>query len=194
MKRLLLTLLTPCAAAPGFATVHTVMVGQPINQFSPQTVTIDLGDTVRFIWSSGSHTVVADNGEWPSFPMNSAGSHDIILTAHGTVHYHCSLHGGHQSGMWGSITVNDTASAVPDLTARAEFDVTQDFHSGLVSVSSAFDGDLRLMTLDGKIVDVRTISDGAPVILNVGSLPESLYLIVLTSRQGVMATRRIAVL
>ena len=78
------------------------------NSFSPTPDTVSAGQ-VTFSWSAGSngHNVTWDTGPAP-LPTNSAtqssGTYTPTLQA-GTYTYHCSIHGGPGTGMWGQIVV-----------------------------------------------------------------------------------------
>jgi plastocyanin len=91
-----------------WATTHTVVVSS--FQFTPNSLTIQLGDTVRFNCTSGSHNV---NGSLSAFPTNLAGFTSgptaaapwtflFVPTLAGTYQYRCDPHSG---SMVGSITV-----------------------------------------------------------------------------------------
>ena len=98
-----------------FATIDTVNVGNGGSNYSPSSLTIDLGDTVRFLWFASSHPTVSDNGMWSTFQMNSTNtSFDLILNSDGTYPYHCQFHGSSGGGgMSGTIVVLDTATVTP---------------------------------------------------------------------------------
>lgn len=87
------------------ATIHTVQVAN--FSFSPSTFTIQSGDTVRWVWVSGTHTttsltVPAGATAW-DHPMNSTSTQfDLKLTVAGTYTYQCSIH---PTLMSGTITV-----------------------------------------------------------------------------------------
>lgn len=115
------------AAAP-----HNVSVGgsyssggytYPQNGFSPQAITVDVGDTVTFTNAGGTHNVDSDDGT--SFrcsagcdgaggngdPNGTAWSSTITITpamAGHVIGYHCDVHGS--MGMVGTITVNGSAA------------------------------------------------------------------------------------
>lgn len=102
------------------ATKITVQTGN--FQFTPQTVTANVGDTIRWEWQSGSHTTTCDGSSMTSKPggappWNSpitAGnpSFEYVLTVPGTYNYKCSPHAA--GGMVGTINAMP-ASAVPVL-------------------------------------------------------------------------------
>ena len=96
---------------------HTVMVGQGGLTFTPARLTIDVGDTVHWIWATGGHSVVsgtagsADNQfcspsdtgcDNPPLSNADATYHHTFANT-GTFPYYCSAH--FFLGMTGTITV-----------------------------------------------------------------------------------------
>jgi len=78
MKKLFATLLLALPLMAAQATVHTVQVSS--NQYSPATLNVGAGDTIRFQWVNGTHPTSSDNGAWSTFQMNSnATTHDGVL-------------------------------------------------------------------------------------------------------------------
>lgn len=81
--------------------------------FSPSSLVIQTGDSVRWRNVSGFHDVVADDGSFTSGPPTFDG---FVFTRTfnepGTFGYYCSVHGAPNQGMAGSITVQ--ASPIPD--------------------------------------------------------------------------------
>jgi len=92
----LFTLLIGDASA---ATTHNVTMRD--FSFTPKTLTINAGDTVRWVNQQGSHDVVASNGTFRSaFPVQQF---SFTFNTAGTFNYFCTPHAGF--GMTGTITV-----------------------------------------------------------------------------------------
>lgn len=109
-----ITLVAAIAAGSAMATTHDI--NQSGISWSPSTLTIHVGDTVNWIWSSGSHTVT--NGTGPTDP-NVGALFDTALNASapmvshtfvspGVVPFFCRPH--FAMGMTGVITVEDLVS------------------------------------------------------------------------------------
>jgi plastocyanin len=100
---LVAVLLAPCSA---WAATVTVTAG-PALLFSPQTVTIQAGDTVTWTNGGGAHNVQADDNSFSSGPPSS----DPWTFSHtfdkpGTYGYYCTLHGAKGNlGMAGKVIV-----------------------------------------------------------------------------------------
>ncbi|HEV2148341.1 MAG TPA: plastocyanin/azurin family copper-binding protein [Longimicrobiaceae bacterium] len=77
--------------------------------FSPETVTIPAGGTVRFEWVSGSHTVTPENpsGSWVEHTLASdADSFSVTFATPGTYRFRCRPHSSSfTGGMVGVVTV-----------------------------------------------------------------------------------------
>jgi len=86
------------------AQIHTVT--QTGNTFSPQALQVHVGDTVRWIWTGGSHTTTSINtplgaSTWDS-PLNSTvTSYDYVVEFAGMYNYVCLPH--QSMGMTGTI-------------------------------------------------------------------------------------------
>lgn len=87
---------------------ETVVVDVLNNSFDDDSVTIDVGDTVRFAkLTSGNHNVNFDDASIPDSigPTTNQFTHDVTFTAEGTFTYICNIHVG--QGMDGVVTVED---------------------------------------------------------------------------------------
>jgi plastocyanin len=89
------------------ATTQSVNVSN--NVFTPSSFTINLGDTVKWVWVAGSHTTTSQTipggaATWNHNINSSAGNTSFIYvpTVLGTYNYHCSIH---SATMLGSFTV-----------------------------------------------------------------------------------------
>jgi plastocyanin len=103
-------LLSAMTASAANTTVHVSDF-----QFSPANVTINLGDTVHWVWDSGTHSTTANGGQmedWDSGHLSASDTFDHTFTNAGTFAYHCSIH----AFMHGNVTVIDPNPAV-NLTA-----------------------------------------------------------------------------
>lgn len=113
MTKLLPYLLSALFFMMAFTTRATVVIiTQEDNTFSPATVNVHVGDTIRWIWTSGSHTTTSSNipagaQAWNSPLTASVTQFDYVVTVEGTHNYVCTPHAN--IGMIGSFQ----ASAAP---------------------------------------------------------------------------------
>jgi plastocyanin len=99
------------AGAAHAATAFVTVSNTPTNSFTPQTITIRVGDTVVWNNVAGSHNVVSD----PAGALFTSGAvavapwtYSFTFTTTGTFGYHCQPHGSPGTGMFGTITVVDS--------------------------------------------------------------------------------------
>ena len=93
-----------------------VQVGAGGLKFTPQNVTIQVGDTVQWTWAASGHSSTSGtpghpDGLWDSGVQNSGFVFNHTFTAAGTFPYYCSPHGA-CCGMIGSVTVTAVADTV----------------------------------------------------------------------------------
>jgi plastocyanin len=103
-----LVLLAFCQNAASAATV-TVLVGSGGFNFSPSSVTIHPGDTVRWNFSSGGHSTTSGNpgmptGLWDSGIRGQGAMFSRTFNTVGTFPYFCTPH-GECCGMTGTVNV-----------------------------------------------------------------------------------------
>src|SRR5215469_2668934 len=97
------------------ATTFDVTVGPGTDLvFSPSSVTIHPGDTVRWTWGSNFHSSTSGvpgnpNGIWDSGVINQGSVFSHTFNSTGTFPYYCITHGG-CCGMVGMVTVMNSAS------------------------------------------------------------------------------------
>jgi len=99
-------------------TVHVVNFA-----FNPSTVSIQVGDTVHWVWDTSNHTTTSVAGiaeQWDSGLMNAGSTFDHTFSHAGSFQYYCIPHGhdngnGAASGMAGTVTVG-TSTPTPTPT------------------------------------------------------------------------------
>ena len=98
------------AAGPAAAGTFTVTVGPAGSlTFSPANQTIQVGDTVHWVWASGPHSTTSGSppgtpdGKWESGIQSRPFSFDSTFTTPGTFQYFCAVH--YAEGMIGTINV-----------------------------------------------------------------------------------------
>lgn len=105
MKKIHTLCIAILSSATIFATVDTIKVSD--FAYTPDSITIELGDTVRFVWESGLHPTISETGAWGGFVIKSATpTKDIVLGAAGTYAYYDYFSGAPGGvGMSGEIVV-----------------------------------------------------------------------------------------
>lgn len=114
---LVAVLLTLTLAGTALAFDATVDVGGEENIYTPETVTIGVGETITWTNVGGYHNVVADDG---SFDSGAPSVDDWVYTytfnIPGTYTYYCTPH--QTEGMTGTVIVEEaTAVSISDMNA-----------------------------------------------------------------------------
>ena len=122
MKKSLTFVFAILTTAFTFATNHTVNT-QGMS-FSPNNLTVNVGDSVTFINTAGSHNV---NGTLATFPNNPQGfsnptgvstgwTYQKVFTIPGFYNYQCDPH---LPGMVGTIVVNSLPNSIYDIVSNS---------------------------------------------------------------------------
>jgi len=108
-------------------TLHNVELTP--NVFTPNMLTITVGDTVRWTNSGGNHNVVADDNSFTSgAPSSAPWVYDFVFTTAGVNPYYCFVHGGPSGvGMSGVITVENLTSVNDDDITVKDFELNQNY-------------------------------------------------------------------
>jgi plastocyanin len=101
-------------SAPAQARTFIVSANRDLT-FTPASITIYKGDTIRFVNRGGLHNVHADDNRFicsvncstNNAPSDAMWSVVVRFNQLGTIGYYCDQHGDTTSGMRGSITVID---------------------------------------------------------------------------------------
>ena len=98
-------------------------------QFSPDNLTIEVGDTVRWTNVGGTHNVLADDNSFTRGPAAPAPwTFEHVFTATGNNPYYCEPHGGAGgSGMSGVITVEQPVSVSGNELFVNKFELNQNY-------------------------------------------------------------------
>ncbi len=108
------------AAVGARAATFTVTVAPGgMQTFSPSVLTINVGDTVHWVWAGSGHSTTSgnpctSNGLWDSGVQGTPFSFDFTFAAAGTYNYFCTPHC--LAGMTGTIIVNAPPSPTPTFT------------------------------------------------------------------------------
>jgi plastocyanin len=122
LKRILLAFILIFSVAVANAATQTVTLSG--FTFSPSSFSINLGDTVKWVFVSGTHTTTSTtipvgatswNHDINSSPVNT--SFTYVPSVAGTYNYQCNIHVGF--GMIGSFTVNCSAPTSGQATITA---------------------------------------------------------------------------
>lgn len=155
-------------------TAATVKVDIANFAFSPDAVTINVGDTVT--WTQRDfigHTVTSDTGLWNSPLLSSGQTFSFTFSNAGTFGYHCTPH----PFMVGTVTVKSTSNASPTVNITGPTNnavVTAPFSGKLQATAADSDGTVASVKffLGGNSVGKTT---SAPFEISVSNLAAGQY-------------------
>ena len=185
MKKLSLLIAAMCCMlASSFATVHTVVVAD--FSFTPSSVTFPLGDTIKWIWSSGNHTttnqtIPASAAPWNASINSTSTAFVYKPTQPGTYNYICTMH---PSMMIATFTVTGTtgiAAAKPApvfsmFPNPASHQVHLTFNQAEQPVS------LSVTDMNGRLMSKSLYTTMTSTDINLDEMPNGLYFV--TAQQG----------
>jgi len=186
----------------GAQTIHPVQVGGSTAGgaapfYSPQSLTIDVGDIVRWTNTSGTHNV---NGTTTLFPGNPEGftsgspasgnwSFQFTFTIAGVYNYHCTQQ-GHSATQFGTITVVNTTSVneagpwggISLYPNPTENELTVEL--GGASIAS-----VHVIAADGRVILSPTLTRSDRPVIDLRSISAGMYWLRLTDVNGKVHTR-----
>ena len=107
-----------CSVTPALAVKHVVMVGNFF--FNPVNVNVNVGDTIRWVWSAGNHTTTSNPGgipagaaPWDELITSSNSSYEYKVTVAGSYSYVCTPHAPGMAGTFTAAGFTPTLSVAP---------------------------------------------------------------------------------
>ncbi|MCX6268475.1 MAG: T9SS type A sorting domain-containing protein [Bacteroidetes bacterium] len=105
-------------SATSYAVKHVVTVGNFF--FSPASLSVNVGDTIRWVWSAGTHTTTSTPGaipsgaaSWNSIISSSVTSFEYKVTVAGSYAYVCTPHAPGMAGSFNAVAVVPTLAVTP---------------------------------------------------------------------------------
>ncbi len=174
----------------GNATVHTITVSS--NQFTPATTNAVCGDTIMWVWSSGSHTTTSTTipscaTAWDN-PINSTSlTYTIVVPCAGTYNYKCTPH----TSQVGSIVVTCVAGATSISNNYFSAAYPNPFASKLTIEFSNADL-ISLYNIVGEKIKTITVQHGqTKAEINSSDLTNGIYFYCVIKEGVVIETRKI---
>ena len=132
---------------PAFATIHIIEVGGSSGiSFAPSSLTVTIGDTIKWQWDNGQHTTTSTNipagaASWDEVIGSSNLSFMYVPTVPGNYNYKCTPHAS--LGMVGSFTVNCANLGQPAITPTGNISFCAGTSAGLLTVNGASGSDIQ---------------------------------------------------
>lgn len=158
-----------------------VIINQTGTSFSPSNVSVNVGDVIRWVWSSSNHTTTSisvPNGAitWDS-PLNSTSpTFEYTILVAGNYTYECTIH----YGMSGGFTASSSTS-VDDFFILKEYRIFPNPSSSIINLPLNMHGTLHLFDVIGNELkqilptDLKTNSKSTR--LNISDLAIGVYFI-----------------
>jgi plastocyanin len=124
----------------GLAEANTIVIDVKSNFFSPNDVSVVVGDTVRWVWDQGVHTTTSSDGLWDSGVLGVGSIFEYTFNNPGDFAYTCTLH-FNCCNMAGTIHVKPPSATQLLVTAQAS-----------VTAGSPFDLTVTALDTNGNIV------------------------------------------
>lgn len=143
-------------------------------------LTIDVGDTVKWTWTSINHTVTSNVGSTETFDSGFLGpigsTYSYTFTLEGTNPYYCAIHGA--LSMSGTITVQNSLGL--DEESISEFKMYPNPSNSVLQLKFpkyVSNGRLTVIDLLGKELLTKSIKSTNSLELNISNWNEGIYLI-----------------
>jgi plastocyanin len=151
--------------------------------FNPSSVSINVNDSVKWTWSSGTHTTTSSSGLWDSGPRSS-GSFTNTFTSAGNFPYFCSIH----TFMTASVTVtgpNQPPSvSITNPPNNATFSAPW---TGVLQATASDDGSVTNVEFFSGSASLGSVSS-APYNLAVNNLASGAYTFTAVATDNLGAT------
>ncbi len=200
MKKLPYFLIYVLAMALGYHTdtyaiKHIVHAGN--YYFTPSSLNVAVGDTVRWVWDNGSHTTTSGvipggASSWDANISTANHSYEYRVLLAGDYNYVCTPHAG--MGMVGSFTATlatavgehkDNSMVVYPNPSRGVFKLS--FGNTLNT-----EAEISLMDLSGKTISAKLTNGSAEMTFDLSDFSKGYYFLRLKSDAGIVV-RRIAI-
>ncbi len=174
------------------ATTFQVQVGAGGLKFTPQNVTIQVGDTVQWVWAASGHSSTSGtpghpDGMWDSGVQNLGFMFSQTFVTAGTFNYYCTPHGA-CCGMIGSVIVNAAVDTVTITRAQYATATSQ------LSVQATDSNDTATLTVSvtstGQVLGTMTNRGGGKYVAKFTVTPNPRQITV-NSNLGGSATARV---
>ncbi len=156
------------------ATIHTVSVSD--FAFTPSSVTAVCGDTIAWVWQSGSHTTTSTTipgcaTAWNS-PINSSMlAYAIVIPCAGTYNYKCNFH----ANMTGTITATCTGG-INDPKLNVSSQLFPNPFTGKVTIKYHNADEVRFTNVVGEAIKtVKLDKSQSQAEIDLADLPSGVY-------------------
>jgi plastocyanin len=190
MKKIYTFIILCAASLYVNATIHTVLVAD--FSFIPASVNAVCGDTVAWVWSSGTHTTTSTSVPNCATPWNAPitttqSTFSIVIPCEGVYNYYCTVHPQMTANI---IATCPTGIKEPSISASL---LAPNPFNEIISVTYQDNDHIVLYNLLGNIMkDVDLIPGNTTVHLDLAGIPRGIYFLALFRKGALTETRKIA--
>jgi plastocyanin len=179
-----------------------VMIEVEDFEFNPAIFTVNVGDTIMWMWDEGSHTttstaVPSGAASWDSPINQSSPIFMYVATVAGSYDYHCVPHSS--MGMLGHFTVNSVTS-ISEKPSLSFIKISEDAEANVLtltySIPSSGNLSVRLYDIIGKPVHTQTLyaqkSGEYEQIVSTEAMQAGIYIVEIVAN-GLRVSRRIMI-
>lgn len=165
----------------------------PDPYFSPQFLTINLGDTVRWVNVQGWHSIDGTQASFPdnpaTFTSGDAGSgwtYEFKFEVAGVYDYECPV-GDHGLTQFGTVTVLDIANDVNEIDAIM-FDFYPNPASSFLTIESKNAESYKLISVNGQVVKEGSLNNGKTKV-SINEIQGGNYILQVSNTNGTKSER-----
>ena len=198
MKSKLLLLLTFCLLFTSMSYSTTLIISASGMSFSPNTGTINLGDTVIFQWVEGVHTTTSTSvpvgaATWDEQLNATSPSYMYLPTVAGDYAYKCIPH--EQMGMTGTFTVNPpTGIAQPDLQLSVKLYPNPAQSELYIEFPQKTEGNYMITDITGKELQTGRIPQSERLGIDLSGWTNGLYFFRISTSAGDMSVKKFSII
>lgn len=172
------------------ATIHTVIVAD--FNFIPSSVNAVCGDTVAWVWSSGTHTTTSTSipscaVAWNAPITTSASTFSIVISCEGIYNYYCTVHP--------TMTANIVATCATGIKEPSISASLLSPNPFVESISVTYQNKDRIVLynmLGNAMQDINLVPGSNTVQLDLAGLPRGIYFLGLFSNGVMTESKKIA--
>lgn len=186
MRKIILLCLVCCTSLYAMATTHIVTVAN--FAFNPSTITMNVGDTIKWLWSNGAHTttstgIPAGAATWDAPLASSSPIFIYSPSVAGVYNYQCTPHAG--AGMVASFTVNGPV-ATP-IAAAPVFNIFPNPAAGVLHIgfgTAPAGQSVVIRDMSGRTVLRNNIANTAQCDIDVSGITNGFYVVSIEDGNG----------
>ena len=192
MKKLYSLILFSFIALLANATVHTISVAS--FQFTPATTSANCGDTIKWVWASGTHTASSTTipvgaAPWNANMNSTSTTFTVQVTVVGNYSFQCNIH----TSMQGTIIVQGTCTnGVPSINSNYLSSAYPSPFSNKLIIETSDADMISLYNIMGEKINTMLMAHGqSKTEINTTDLRNGIYFYAIIKEGVVIETRKI---